>query len=122
MLEDVSGGDQLALDPKGTMANRNGPTVVDGRFCKQITPQLKCCLPCPLTDWVYPDNFDMMAEVANWVCVVGTICCLFLLLSYAVLPVDKTHRHYLSICTTSAVVLMNVSLSHTPSAICEIRD
>jgi len=32
-----------------------------------------------------------------------------LLLSWLVLPVEKTHRHYLSICLTIAVMLMNVS-------------
>ncbi len=62
-----------------------------------------------MTDWVYPESFNTLGLVAYWLSVIGTVCCVFLLLSWAVLPVDKTHRHYLSISLTSAVVLMNVS-------------
>jgi len=68
-----------------------------------------CCLPCPLTDWVYPDSFNTLGVAAEWIAVAGAACCVFLLLSWLVLPVEKTHRHYLSICLTIAVMLMNVS-------------
>lgn len=68
-----------------------------------------CCLPCPMADWVYPDYFKTFTDIVNWICVVGTICCVFLLLSWAFLPVEKTNRHYLSISLTTAVLLMNVS-------------
>ena len=64
-----------------------------------------------MTEWVYPDYFATVSTAANWVSVFGTVCCAFLLLSWAFLPVDKTHRHYLSISLTAAVVLMNVSLA-----------
>lgn len=49
-----------------------------------------------------------MGLAANWVAVASTICCLFLLVSWAVLPVDKTFRHYLSISLTVGVMMMNV--------------
>ena len=62
-----------------------------------------------MTDWVYPDSFQTLGFVAGWLGVVGTICCVFLLLSWVALPVEKTHRHYLSICLTIAVIFMNVS-------------
>jgi hypothetical protein len=62
-----------------------------------------------MTDWAYPDNFNQLTSVASWINVVGMICCLFLLASWICLPVEKTHRHYLSISLTCAVVLMNVS-------------
>ncbi|KAK3382837.1 hypothetical protein B0T24DRAFT_24602 [Lasiosphaeria ovina] len=61
-----------------------------------------------MTDWAYPDRFVTLGVAAEWVAVVGTICCAFLLVSWAVLPVDKTYRHYLSICLTTAVLLMNL--------------
>jgi hypothetical protein len=70
---------------------------------------MQCCLPCPMTDWVYPDRFETLTAVANWVAAFSVLCCVFLLLSWACLPVDKTNRHYLSICLTFAVLLMNVS-------------
>ncbi|KAK4153401.1 hypothetical protein C8A00DRAFT_43693 [Chaetomidium leptoderma] len=58
--------------------------------------------------WAYPDSFQTMSEAANWVAVVSTVACVFLLLSWAVLPVDKTYRHYLSISLTMAVLCMNL--------------
>ncbi|KUI56597.1 Frizzled/smoothened-like sans CRD protein B [Cytospora mali] len=80
---------------------------VEGRLCMAVG-EISCCLPCPLTAWAYPDNFDTMGIAADWVAVASTFCCVFLLLSWLVLPIDKTHRHYLSICLTFAVVFMNL--------------
>lgn len=80
---------------------------IEGRLCSPLGP-LSCCVPCPMTDWAYPDNFTTATQAADWVNVVGMICCGFLLLSWIVLPVEKTHRHYLSISLTCAVVLMNL--------------
>ncbi|KAI1653608.1 hypothetical protein F4813DRAFT_249445 [Daldinia decipiens] len=80
---------------------------VDGRLCAPFAT-LSCCVPCPMTDWAYPDNFNTATTAANWVNVVGMVCCAFLLISWIVLPVDKTHRHYLSISLACAVVLMNL--------------
>jgi hypothetical protein len=80
---------------------------IDGRLCANLRG-LTCCLPCPMTDWTYPDNFDTMTSVANWINVVGMACCTFLLASWICLPSEKTARHYLSICLTVAVSLMNL--------------
>ncbi|ROW11440.1 hypothetical protein VMCG_01183 [Cytospora schulzeri] len=80
---------------------------IDGRLCMSEAG-ISCCLPCPLTAWAYPDNFDTMGIAADWIAVASTVCCVFLLLSWLVLPIDKTHRHYLSICLTFAVMFMNL--------------
>ncbi|KAF4427455.1 g- coupled receptor [Fusarium acutatum] len=80
---------------------------IDGRLCQTVAT-IQCCLPCPMTDWVYPDRFDTLTAVANWVSLFSQICCIFLLLSWAFLPVEKTNRHYLSICLTVAILLMNM--------------
>lgn len=94
-------------------------TVVDGRLCQTIQGDVKCCLPCPLTDWVYPDSFKTVGTVANWVATVSAICCMYLFLSWAFLPVEKTNRHYLSICLTIGVFFMNmgfvISLAAQPA-------
>ncbi|KAI0136554.1 hypothetical protein BJ170DRAFT_17269 [Xylariales sp. AK1849] len=81
---------------------------VDGRVCQMLTAELSCCLPCPLTDWAYPDDFDQLSSVASWINVVGMAGCVFLLMSWIFLPVEKTHRHYLSICLTCAIFFMNL--------------
>lgn len=82
-------------------------TVVDGRLCQSLG-ELTCCLPCPMTDWTYSSAFNTVGVVAEWLAVASLICCVFLLLSWAVLPIDKTHRHYLSICVTIAVCFINL--------------
>jgi len=61
-----------------------------------------------MTDWAYPDSFNTVGLAAQWVSVVGVICCVGLLLSWAALPVEKTFRHYLSISLTTGVMLMSV--------------
>jgi hypothetical protein len=62
-----------------------------------------------MTEFVYPDSFNSLQIATQWIAVVSTICCVFLMLSWAFLPVEKTARHYLSIGLTIAVVFMNVS-------------
>lgn len=89
--------------------------VVKGRLCSSLTG-FTCCLPCPQADWLYPDNFRTITTSASWINVVGTICSVFLLASFAFLPVEKTHRHYLSVCLAVAIVIMQVSLES-----CEIH-
>jgi len=80
---------------------------VDGRFCSALTGPL-CCLPCPQTEWLYPDNFKTVTNSASWINVGGMVCSVFLLLSFALLPVEKTHRHYLSVCLAVAIVIMQL--------------
>ncbi|KAG6000044.1 hypothetical protein E4U21_005991 [Claviceps maximensis] len=60
--------------------------------------------------WIYPDSFNVLTTTANWVAAGSTICCIYLLASWAALPVDKTNRHYLSVCMTLGVLLMNLGL------------
>lgn len=83
--------------------------VVEGRLCQHLSDTLSCCMPCPMTDWAYPDSFQTLGLAAGWVAVVSTVCTVFLLLSWAILPVEKTNRHYMSIGLTVGVVFMNVS-------------
>lgn len=109
---DFTDGGCKSLEPRYSTNNKPLTlqiSVVEGRLCQTLPrTNLTCCLPCPMTEWAYPDSFETMSAAANWVSVASTICCVALLLSWAVLPVDKTFRHYLSISLTVAVVFMNV--------------
>ena len=87
----------------------NCAAVIDGRFCSTALGP-SCCLPCPATDWLYPDNFRTMTTAANWVNVGSIIFAVFMLVSWAVLPPSKSGRHYLSICLTIAIIFMSVSI------------
>lgn len=84
---------------------------IGGRICSEITlssGSVVCCLPCPSYEWFYPDSFKMGMRVSTYLNLAGVVCCCFLLLSFAVLPVEYTHRHYLSVCLTFSILLMQV--------------
>ncbi|KAJ5585727.1 hypothetical protein N7450_005514 [Penicillium hetheringtonii] len=80
----------------------------DGRYCELLT-NVTCCLPCPLSDWRYADNTAKRVDVASWISVAILPLCIFLLISYAVLPVKWTNRHYLSICFTLGICCMEIA-------------
>ena len=48
-------------------------------------------------------------HAASWISVAILPLCIFLLVSYAVLPAKWTHRHYLSICFTLGICCMEAS-------------
>ncbi|KAH7399291.1 hypothetical protein BKA66DRAFT_407056 [Pyrenochaeta sp. MPI-SDFR-AT-0127] len=82
---------------------------VPGRFCapvEQIKKGLFCCLPCPLTDYLYPSDFNRWYRAAEALNVAGLICMIFLMITFIVLPAEKTRRHYLSYCLIIAASLM----------------
>ncbi|KAL4916518.1 hypothetical protein BDW62DRAFT_211922 [Aspergillus aurantiobrunneus] len=85
---------------------------VDGRFC-QVTPtregNVSCCLPCPSASWMFGDDIQEKTRTASWVSVAVLPLCIFLLVSYAVLPAKRTHRHYLSICFTLGICCMQIA-------------
>jgi len=103
---------------------------VGGRFCAPmpLVPGLTCCLPCPSTDYLYPDckawwhtiftldwltlylAFKTWYRVAEGLNVGGLVCLVFLLLSFLCLPPEKTRRHYLSYCLIIAAIFLAVSL------------
>ncbi|KAJ5794549.1 hypothetical protein N7457_001148 [Penicillium paradoxum] len=93
------------------------PTVggfVDGRYCQQVShgnTSISCCLPCPLEEWRYDTNLNDKIGVASWISVAILPLGLFLLVSYIVLPVKWTQRHYLTICITLGICCMEASLA-----------
>ncbi|KAF2197238.1 hypothetical protein GQ43DRAFT_216772 [Delitschia confertaspora ATCC 74209] len=71
-----------------------------GRFCASV-PQIKrdlvCCLPCPVTDFLYPEDFMTWHRIAEGFSLAGLISLLFILISFIFLPAEKTRKHYLSV-------------------------
>ncbi|KAF2099460.1 hypothetical protein NA57DRAFT_65524 [Rhizodiscina lignyota] len=97
--------------PAPFLDNARFPTtggLVVGRLCAplpQIEQDLICCLPCPSTDFIYPKSFKTWYRVGESLNALGLFFCLFLLITFAVLPADKTRRHYLSICLILAIIV-----------------
>ncbi|CAI7595379.1 unnamed protein product [Penicillium palitans] len=91
------------------------PTVggfIDGRYCKNVSygnSTYSCCLPCPLAEWRYDTDLGDKISVTSWISVAILPLCIFLLISYAVLPVKWTHRHYLSVCFTLGICCMELA-------------
>ncbi len=54
-------------------------------------------------------GFIHRTEAANWLNVAAMVATMFCLLSFLILPVKWTHRHYLSICLAFGVGFMEVS-------------
>lgn len=89
-----------------------GDADTPGRFCGQISDTLSCCLPCPLVRWLYPDWLFRSAEIAGWFNVPALVCQVFLLLTFAVLPLEKKGRgRYMSVGLCVSLGLLEVSFS-----------
>ncbi|PLN79314.1 hypothetical protein BDW42DRAFT_173149 [Aspergillus taichungensis] len=85
---------------------------IGGRYCKQIPItgiEASCCLPCPMAEWRYGEDIEPKSQIASWLAVATLPLCLSILISYAVLPVKTTHRHYLSICITLGIAFMEIA-------------
>jgi len=61
-----------------------------------------------LGQWLNLAGFDDRTEIANWVNVAACVLSFYLILSFLVLPVKYTHRHYLSVCLTLGVLFIEV--------------
>ncbi|KAK3069860.1 hypothetical protein LTR53_011470 [Teratosphaeriaceae sp. CCFEE 6253] len=82
---------------------------IASRFCAAPNPALLCCLPCPLSDWVFSDSFQHQAPTANYVGILTFVLNALLLLTYVVLPEEKSHRHYLSIGLTISLMILSLA-------------
>ena len=76
-----------------------------GQFCGPLTSTLNCCLPCPLKQWMYSDDYDKKEEIASWFNVPALICQVLLLVTMAVLPKE---RHYLSVGLCVSLIMLEV--------------
>ena len=53
-------------------------------------------------------DFKTISTVTSWINVAGLACTVLLLVTYFALPIQKTSRHYLTVCLVAAVTLMQV--------------
>ncbi|KAF1812145.1 hypothetical protein P152DRAFT_397621 [Eremomyces bilateralis CBS 781.70] len=79
-----------------------------GRFCSSLGDGLTCCLPCPATDWIFPENFHSWSRATEVLSALSVAVSLFLLISYAALPAEKSRRHYLSVCLVIGIGLLEL--------------
>ena len=53
-------------------------------------------------------DFMPLITGSTYLNLVGVACCVLLLLSFAVLSVEYTNRHYLSVCLVTAILILQV--------------
>lgn len=94
------------MTSKGYTCAQLIPTDTNGRFCAPSPLGGSCCLPCPATEWVYPDSFNTATHASEWLNVLGLVLLAFMLLTYLVLPTQQTRSHYLSICLIISVMFI----------------
>lgn len=82
--------------------------VTAGRICSPIGANTTCCLPCPSLDWFYPDNFYHQTRYAGFIATASLSLCLFMLITWLVLPPEKTKRHHLNMSLVASLLLMEV--------------
>ena len=54
-------------------------------------------------------DFDVIPKAASWLNVAGMICSVSMLITFFVLPVPRTSRHYLTVGLVVAVCLLQAS-------------
>lgn len=71
-----------------------------GRICAPFGvagKTLSCCLPCPVTDWIYSSDFPNNVRAANRLAIVAIVLEVFVLVTYASLPIEESRRDYLNV-------------------------
>ena len=54
-------------------------------------------------------DFSVIPKAASWLNVAGMVCSVSMLITFLVLPVSRTSRHYLTVGLVVAVCLLQVS-------------
>lgn len=72
----------------------------DGKYCYFAFVAM-------LANWL--KDFKTFYKIAESISAFGLLICVFLLVSFAFLPVDKTRRHWLSLCLLVGIVMEAVS-------------
>jgi hypothetical protein len=60
---------------------------------------------------VYSDDFSTFAAASEWLHVLGLVLMSFMMVSFYVLPVSLTRRHYLSICLIVSVMALSLGFA-----------
>lgn len=67
-----------------------------------------CCLPCPSTQFIYSDSYTRVSHAATGINIASLAFVSFILISYAVLPVQATRSHYLNSSLLVGVMFLNL--------------
>ncbi|KAF2665374.1 hypothetical protein BT63DRAFT_405336 [Microthyrium microscopicum] len=97
----------------------SGVGYIAGRFCgTEGASGPTCCLPCPLSQWVFDANFMRIEKKLQDASPASLFACLFLLISWILVPSKYSHRHYLSIglviCVTFIALALAIPMVHEP--------
>ncbi|KKK21523.1 hypothetical protein P175DRAFT_0217589 [Aspergillus ochraceoroseus IBT 24754] len=106
-------GNSTTLCPAPFIAElsiEDGDGYILGRWCEDLVvgnETVSCCFPCPITDWVYSDDFT--TDMVPWIGLCVLILIVIPILTYFVLPSRTTQRHYLKTSPLMGFVFMSVA-------------
>ncbi|KAL2871178.1 uncharacterized protein BJX67DRAFT_377781 [Aspergillus lucknowensis] len=94
--------------PELSVATRRG--YLDGRWCHPHDNGdtiVSCCFPCPITDWRYSDDFS--SAMVPWIGLAVLVIMIVSALTFIVLPVSATQRHYLTTSPLMGFIFMSIA-------------
>lgn len=96
-------------------------TDINGRFCfhlKENNSSATCCVPCPVTGWIYSDRYPEKLRAASYVAVFSLLCTLFVLCTLLVGWKKNGIQAYWTIGLAASLSLLTtaftIPLGHSP--------
>ncbi|PIA97168.1 hypothetical protein CB0940_05945 [Cercospora beticola] len=105
------GGLNITFCPTPFVAESDFPNTggyLGGRYCGKLSPTLSCCLPCPLENLVYTDNFLHLMDASHWLNIPSLALQCLLLITFLVLPADVGHRNYLGLGLCISIIMVQL--------------
>ena len=107
------GGGELSLNTSVERLVLMNDTDIAARVCADFMYHNEsvhsCCLPCPVTDWIYSDSFPQTTDISNYIAIASLTCNVFLLLTFTVVRSDKPYHHYLCFGIIGSVTLVAIA-------------
>ena len=87
---------------------------VQGRFCFRLTQDYvvtTCCVPCPVTEWIYSEQFPGKLQAANYMAVFSLTCSLFLLCTLLIGWKNNGVQSYWTVGLTASLSLITFAFT-----------
>lgn len=83
-----------------------------GRVCMEFGSNgttLSCCLPCPVVDWIYSDDFGAATRSTNTMAIIALVLEAFILLTHVALPKEEHNRDYSNVGLTISLAFVAIA-------------
>lgn len=70
---------------------------------------LSCCLPCPVTHWMYSDGFPLKIRVASGLAILSLLGSTFAFCTTAYLPASQTNQDYMGVRLFACLIMISLA-------------